>query len=378
MLLKNLKILTLAGRNIECGAITVKQGKITGVTDKSTAGRDEATYDLTGCCAMPGLIDAHSHCGLHELDHGSECDDTNESFGYNNAHIRALDGFSYYDSALKDAVKGGVTSVCITPGSLNVINGQMSVVKTSGTIVDERIINPLCGIKAALGENTKGKAFSTRPVSRMGIAASLREAIQETLNYISENKSKKNYKKNLKLEALRHVVENRIPLRVHAHRGDDICTAIRIADEFGLKITLEHGTSAHLLADYIAKKGIPVVAGPFLSTRKKSELVDRDITAAGILEKHGVKVALTVDHPVIPIESLLLNAVLAHKSGMSYLGALKAVTINAAEICGCSDRIGSIEKGKDADIIVFNGDPLDLRSRLVLVIQDGEIKYNEM
>ena len=368
----------MVDKDYEKGDILIKDEKFKRIAQNISSKKESITYDLSGCVAIPGMIDAHSHCGLREMDSGRDCDDTNDGFGYNNAHLRAIDAFSYYDTALKDALNSGVTSICITPGSLNVINGQMAVVKTSGIILDKRIINPFCGMKAALGENAKGSGSVNRPLSRMGIAASMREIFQETLNYIQEKKGKKIFKKELKYEALQQVLEHKIPLRIHAHRADDICTAIRISEEFNFPITLEHGTSAHLIADYIAERGIPVIAGPFLSTRKKSELVDRHFSAGGILENFGVKIALTVDHPVIPINSLLFNAILTYKAGMSYMGTLKAITINPAEICACSDRIGSIEKGKDADLIVFNGDPLDMNSRIVLVIQDGNIKFNEM
>ncbi|MCK5684948.1 amidohydrolase family protein [bacterium] len=377
MLLKNLKIISMMRKDFENGDIFIKNGKFKIISSGISNREQQKVYDFSGCTAIPGMIDAHSHCGLMEMDCGPEGDDSNDAFGYNNAHLRAIDGFSYYDSALSDAINVGVTSICITPGSINIINGQMAVVKTSGTIVDQRIINPFCGIKAALGENTKNPKVINRPQSRMGIAACMREAFQDTINYIHEKKRKKNFKTDLKFEALQFVIEKKIPLRVHAHRTDDICTAIRIADEFDISIILEHGTSAHLIANYIAEKGIPVVVGPILSSRRKSEVVDLHFSTCGILEKSGVKIAITTDHPVIPIQSLLYNAILAYKAGMSYFGTLKAITINPAEICDCSDRIGSIEKGKDADLVIFDGDPLDMNSNIVAVIQDGEFKYKK-
>jgi imidazolonepropionase-like amidohydrolase len=334
------------------------------------------TIDLSGHFVMPGLMDAHSHCGIHELDLGIEGNDTNETFSSINSHIRALDGFYYYDSAVMDALRSGVTTLCIAPGSLNVIGGQMAVIRTNGDIVDKNLLSSYCGLKAALGENTKrSRSIPQRATTRMGSAALLRETFYKAKDYENRRKKSDSVEFNLKYESLLRVLNREVPLRLHAHRADDIATGIRIAKEFNIKLVIEHATSAHLIADYLKENGVDVVAGPYLSTRTKPELVDRGWKNLPVLFEAGLKVALTVDHPVIPIDSLWVNALLAYKSGVSYWDTLKSVTSNPAEICGVEKNIGRVEKGYIADLTVWSADPIKFESKLLWVIQNGEIAF---
>lgn len=285
------------------------------------------------------------------------------------------------DSAFNDAVMGGITGVMTGPGSANVIGGQFVFMKTYGKCIDDMVVLEPAAVKAALGENPKrvyggkGKA----PVTRMAIAALLREALTEAENYKNKKEALKakgeRIEKNLKLEALIPVIEGNIPLKVHAHRADDILTAIRIAKEFKINITLDHCTEGHLIPEKVKESGYPVLVGPSLTSRSKSEVSNKTFKTPGVLANMGIKTAIITDHPVIPIQYLPICAGLSCREGMKVEDALYAITLNAAEICGVASRLGSIEKGKDADIAIFDGNPMEVFTKTIYTIIDGNIVY---
>lgn len=373
--IKNARIYTGTGEMIENGSFLVKDGKFAQINhvDKYEC----ETIDVYGKTITPGLIDVHTHLGVFEDGVGQDGHDFNEMSSPVTPHVRAIDGINPNDRAFKDARKGGVTTVQIMPGSANVIGGEMVVVKTYGNIVDQMAIKIVSGLKAATGENprrvygSKGKM----PVTRMGVAALLRKKLVEGQNYLEKLADGKE-ERDLELEGIAKVLKREIPLRVHAHRSEDIATALRIKREFDIDMTIEHCTEGHLIADYIADHGVPVSVGPTMSSRSKLELSNMGWHTLPVLENAGVSVSITTDHPVVPIEHLMTSAIYAVKDGYySEESALKAITINAAQHLGLENRIGSIEEGKDADFVIWNGDPFDLRTEVVATYIHGELVY---
>ncbi|MEW6623662.1 MAG: amidohydrolase [Bacillota bacterium] len=382
--LTNCKIITMAGQDYDNGVILVEEEKIIKVGDASGVQipPDAAARDLQGSTVIPGLIDSHCHVGIMEEIYRIEGDDLNETTNPVTPFLRAIDGIYPGDLAFEDALKAGVTTIHTGPGSANVIGGVSAILKTHGKVVDKMVINPCAGLKVAFGENPKrvyGEQ-SKMPKTRMATAALLREQLTKAAAYL-EKKNRgstdpdKMPEKDLGMEVLSMALEGKLPVRAHAHRTDDILTAVRIADEFKLKLVIEHGTEAHLVAEELAARGISVITGPALSHRAKVELRQRTFETPGILIRNGVKVAIMTDHPVVPIEYLSLCAALAVKAGMDYREALKAVTINAAAIIGVDQRLGSIEAGKDADLLVLDGDPLEIKTRVKEVFINGSSVY---
>lgn len=380
--LKNGKIYTMAGEIIEKGTVLIEHGKIKDIGEDVKIPKGCEVIDVKGMVVMPGLIDAHTHVGIYEEGVGEDGEDTNEMTDPVTPELRAIDAVNPRDKAFEEARQAGVTTIVTGPGSANVIGGQAAALKTYGDVVDDMIIKAPSGLKVAFGENPKRVYGDQRksPSTRMATAAILRGALVEARDYMDKlKKGKKDPDKlpdrDLGLEVLAKVLKREIPLRAHAHRADDIMTAVRIAREFNVDISIEHCTEGHRIAGRLAKEKIPAVVGPSLTARIKIELNEKSFKTPGELVKAGVKVALMTDHPVIPIQYLPVCAALAVKEGMDEYEALKAITINAAEIIGVQDRVGSIEKGKDADIAVFDGNPLDIRSRVRLVLIDGRVVY---
>ncbi len=378
------KVLTMAGTEYNPGIVIVEGATIKAVGKAGEPGLQippgAEVIDAAGKMVMPGLIDAHCHVGIYEEIYREEGDDCNEWTDPVTPHLRAIDGINPEDEGFKDALEGGITTVLTGPGSANVIGGEAIALKTCGRVVDEMVIRAPAGLKIAFGENPKRVYGGQKkmPATRMGTAALLREALVKAQNYLRKleqgtEDSEKHPERDLKLETLVKVLQKEIPLRAHAHRADDIATAVRIAEEFGVDIVIEHCTEGHKIADFLAAKGIPVVVGPLLTSRSKVELKDRTTATPGVLYRAGVKLALMTDHPVIPLNYLNICAAYAVREGLPEEEALKAVTINAAEICGLDSRVGSLETGKDADIIILSGHPLDIQTRVEKVFINGQV-----
>lgn len=380
--IKNAKIYTMAQEIIENGCILVENGKIKEIGTDLVAPLDAKVIDAEGKNVFPGFIDAHCHIGMWEEGIGFEGADGNEMSDPVTPHMRAIDAINPMDEAFENAVKGGVTTAATGPGSANVIGGVFSVIKLHGDRVDDMIVKETLAMKCAFGENPK-RVYAEKkvtPTTRMGTAAKLRETLAKAVEY--------NQKKNaagddlskmpaydMKLEAMLPVVRGEIPLKAHAHRADDIFTSIRIAKEFGVKLTLEHCTEGHLIAEHLAKEGYPAIVGPSFGNKSKFELNQKTFDTPKVMVEAGCKIAIMTDSPVIPLEYLPMCAALAHKAGLDEMEALKAITINAAEILEVSDRLGSLEVGKDADIVIWNGHPFDLQATVDHALINGQVVY---
>ena len=383
--IKNGKIFTMTGEVIENGCILIKDGKIFEVGKDLVAPLDAKVVDAEGRMVLPGFVEAHSHLGMWEEGIGFEGSDGNEMVDPVTPHLRAIDGINPMDISFKEAYIGGVTTAVTGPGSANVIGGMAVALKTYGKRVDDMIIREPIAMKIAFGENPKRVYESQKksPITRMATAAILRENLFKAKNYLEKKELAKDDPSkmpefDMKMEALAKVLKKEIPLKAHAHRADDIFTALRIAKEFDVDITLDHCTEGHFIADYLAEEGKGAIVGPTLSNRSKFELKNLTFDTPRILHEAGVKVAITTDSPVIPLQYLPICAGLAHKSGLDEMEALKAITINAAEIVGIDDRVGSIEVGKDADIVIYDSNPIkDIDCNTYMTIINGEIIYKK-
>lgn len=376
------RIYTMAGRPFDQGVLLVEGGKVADVGPDVRIPEGAQVIRAEGQLMTPGIIDAHTHLGISEEGIGFEGADYNESTDPVAPHLRAIDGINPEEEGMREACSGGVTTVCIAPGSANVVGGECIVLKTFGKVVDKMVVRNPAGLKVAFGENPKRVYHEQKkmPVTRMGTAALLREALVSAGNYAAQvDKGQKDPDKmpdrDLRMEALLRVLRREAPLRAHAHRADDIMTAIRIAEEFNVDLIIEHATEAYKIAGELASRGIPAIVGPALGSKPKVELKDMTIKAPGMLVEAGVRIALMTDHPVIPIQYLPLCAAVAVREGLSWDDALKALTINPAEILSIADRVGSLEKGKDADVVVWSGDPLDARSEIEIVLVNGIVAY---
>ena len=376
-------IVPIEGAPIAGGTVLLRGGTIAAVEGPGFAVPDGyAVVDAHGKWVLPGFIDAHAHVGVHEEAEGWAGNDTNEMTSPVTAHVRAMDAINPADLGFRDAIMGGVLNVNVNPGSGNPIGGQTVALKCWGRTVDEMVLREPAGVKSALGENPK-RVYGERketPSTRLGTAAVIRKAFVDALNYEKRLQNitpeRPVVDRDLKLEALLRVLHGEIPWRQHCHRADDIATAMRIAAEFGYRLVIDHGTEAHLLADRIAAAGIPVVIGPLFTSRSKAELRNRSIANPGKLAEAGVEISLTTDHPVVPIHFLVHQATLAVKEGLDREVALRALTMHPARVIGCAERLGSLEPGKDADVVVWSGDPLDVMSRAEVCFQNGREIYH--
>lgn len=370
------------GPALKCGTILWEDGKIEALGQEIELPRDTGIIDGRGLVVTPGLIDAHTHIGIQEEIYEYEGDDLNEA-GESalTPEMRAIDGINPYDAAFKDALSGGVTTVMIAPGSANVIGGSICVLKTAGPDLDEMVIDPEAGVKAAFGENPK-RVYSDlkkMPGTRMGIAALLRQALVDAQDY--EMKKEKDaeegevFERDLGMELLVRLLNREIPLRAHAHRSDDIYTAIRIAREFDLKLVLEHGTEAAKLIPALQKEQIPVVVGPSFANRCKVEMENIGWHTVKQLTDAGILVSLITDHSCTPIQYLSLCAAMTVRYGLTWEQALETITINPARILGLEERLGSLAPGKDADFAVFDGDPFHYRSHCVMTFVNGKLVW---
>ena len=375
-LIKNGLIFDAVHKEPYTADILIQDGKFAAIGEKLSAENAEV-IDASGKHIYPGFVDAHSHIGLDDTGIGFEGQDYNELNDILTPQLRAIDGFYPQDPALKEAALAGVTTVCTGPGSSNVVGGVFMAVKTVGDRVDKMVINDHVAMKCAFGENPKRCYKDKNNYCRMSTAAKLRELILKTLEYdrlkqAAGDDPTKQPKFDFKLESMLPVVHREIPLKAHAHRADDIFTAIRIAKEFDLKLTLEHVTEGHLIVDDLIEEDYPMAVGPSMSNASKFELRNKTFATPGILAKAGGRVSIITDAPVTPEQYLPLCAELAIKSGMEEFAALQAITINAARHIGVEDRVGSIEEGKDADLVIMPGTCFDIALAPDLVLINGE------
>ena len=375
LLIRNGLIFDAVHREPYTADILVKDGKIAEIGAGLTA--DCPTFDAAGLHIYPGFVEAHCHIGLDGSGIGFEGDDCNEMTDILTPQLHAVDGIYPQDPTFREALEAGVTTVCTGPGSANVLGGQFAVIKTAGHRVDDMIVRPFAAMKCAFGENPKRCYKDKNNYSRMSTAAKLREALMKAQEYDAKKQAAgddpaKRPPLDVKLEALLPVLHGEVPLKAHAHRADDIFTAIRIAKEFGVRLTLEHVTEGHLIAEDLAKEDYPMAVGPSLTHASKFELRNKTFTTPGILAKAGCRVSIITDSPVIPQSYLPLCAALAVRAGMDPFDALRAITIRPAEHIGAADRVGSIECGKDADFVVMDGPWDAVSSGVKAVFVNGE------
>jgi imidazolonepropionase-like amidohydrolase len=353
------------------GTVVVQDGRILDLGPDLAPPPDADVVDAAGGWLLPGFIDAHVHLGVDEEGEGWAGQDTNEMTDPVMAAARAIDAINPVEIGFDDAIIGGVTAVNVNPGSGNPIGGLAVAIRTHGRVVDDMVLRSPSGLKAALGENPK-RVYGERnqtPSTRLGVALTIRKAFATARAWMAKDEDDRDA--DLMSEALAQVLRREIPWRQHSHRADDIATALRIAEEFGFELVLDHGTESYLIADRIAAAGVPVLYGPLIVSRSKVEVRHRTPKAPGLLTAAGVQVSIITDHPVVPIEFLVHQAALAVKHGMGPADALRAITLNPAEVLGLADRIGSLAAGKDADLVLWEGDPLDVRNRSLRVWQNG-------
>ncbi len=403
LLIHNANLLSMTGAKSRPGFVMINQGEIKMVEAGDPPadllqGDDVQVIDADGGWLMPGLIDAHCHVGLFDDGLTSEGEDGNEMTDPVTPHLLAIDGIYQDDVCFSEALAGGVTSVMTGPGSANVLAGSFALLHTAGRTVEAMAILEKAAMKAAFGENPKrvyGKKDKT-PSTRMATAAVLRDALHKARDYRLDKGHKAADPQNSlshdsRWESLLPVLSGDMLLKIHAHRTDDILTAIRVANEFGLRYTIDHCTEGYLIVDILEAEyragqaeghgiGRPgrgrlegVICGPLLTDRSKPELRRASIGNPGILAKAGIPVAIMTDHPVIPIQYLLLSAALACKAGMPMELALAAVTATAAKLCGVQDRLGSLESGKMADVVLFDKHPFDLFAKVALTVVKGSV-----
>ena len=382
LLIKNGHIKTMAGTELENGCILIgDHGKILEVGESLTAPEGCKVIEAEGRLVTPGLVEAHCHIGLHNEAVGWEGMDYNEGIDPVTPQMRAIDSIWPLDESFALARQGGVTTCCTGPGSANVLGGTFVAIKTAGKRVDDMIVKYPIAMKCAFGENPKrfyGHNGKKAPMTRMGTAALLRETLFKAKAYMEEKDAGKEPKFDMKLESMLPVMRGEIPLKAHAHRSDDIFTSIRIAKEFGLKLTLDHCTDGAVIAEELAKEGYPAFVGPSLGSKTKIELQSKSFEAPGILQKAGVKVSIITDAPVIPQQYLSMCAGQAVQAGLPMEEGWKAITCNPAESIGIADRVGSLEPGKDGDVVIWTADPLvNVGARAVCTVIEGKIVWQE-
>lgn len=382
LLITNANIHTMTDKDVLSGYIRIENGIIKSVALGSPAtSKNARVLNVGGADVYPGFVDAHTHLGMWEDGLAFEGDDGNEETDPVTPHLRAIDAINPMDRCFSEALEAGVTTVVTGPGSANAIGGQMAAIKTYGNCIDDMIIKAPIAIKIALGENPKNVYHSKdeTPSTRMATAALIRNEFLKAKRYadniekaqISDDCDMPEY--DMKCEALIPAIKRDIQVHIHAHRADDIYTAIRIAKEFNLDYVIIHGTEGYLIADGLKKENARVLCGPILSDRCKPELKNQTPASPGILSSKGITTAIITDHPVVPIQYLTLSAAIAVREGMDREEALKAITVNPAKICGIEDRVGTIQAGKDADLVIFDSDPLDINSKPKYVIAGGNI-----
>ena len=380
LLIQNGYVKTMAGPDIPGGSVLIgDDGKIIAVGADITVPENAQIIDAEGRLVTPGCVDAHCHIGLDNQAMGWEGRDYNEIVDPLTPQMRAIDSINPMDEAFPLAIKGGVTSACTGPGSANVVGGTFVAIKLYGKRVDKMIIKDPIAMKCAFGENPKrcyGQGAKKSPMTRMATAALLREILFKTKRYVADKESGKNPPFDMKLEAMTPVFTEGLPLKCHAHRADDILTSIRVAREFGVNITLDHCTDGSLIADELAEEGLPAFVGPTFGGKSKIELANKSFDTPKDLTNAGVKVSIITDAPVIPLQYLPMCAALAKNAGLDEEDAWKAITINPAQSTGIGDRVGSLEPGKDGDVVIWTADPMHtVGAESYITIVDGKIIY---
>ncbi len=380
LLIQNGHVKTMAGQEFACGSVLIDDnGKIAAVGENVNAPEGTQVIDAGGRLVTPGVVEAHCHIGLDNEGIGWEGHDYNEIVDPITPQMRAIDSINPQDEAFSNAIKGGVTTACTGPGSANVIGGTFVAIKLYGKRVDNMIVRDPLAMKCAFGENPKrcyGQGAKKSPMTRMAVAALLRETLFKTKRYMEDKAAGKNPPFDMKLEAMEPVLRGEMPLKCHAHRADDILTAIRIAKEFGVSMTMDHCTDGEVIADELAKEGFPAFVGPTLGGKSKVELQAKSFTTPKVLSEAGIKVSIITDAPVIPLQNLPMCAGLAADAGMPMEEAWKAITINPAESVGIADRVGSLEVGKDGDVVIWTADPLTtIGGKAYVTVVDGKVLY---
>jgi imidazolonepropionase-like amidohydrolase len=382
LLIKNGHVKTMAGTEFENGSVLIDDnGKIVEVGENLSAPEGAQVIDAQGRLVTPGCVEAHCHIGLDNEGMGWEGMDYNEITDPITPQMRAIDSINPQDEAFANAIAGGVTTACTGPGSANVIGGTFTTIKLVGNRVDNMIVKDAVAMKCAFGENPKrcyGQGSKVSPMTRMGVAALLRETLFKTKRYIQDKEDGKNPAFDMKLEAMEPVLKGEMPLKCHAHRADDILTAIRIVKEFGLSMTMDHCTDGEVIADELAKEGFPAFVGPTLGGKSKIELQSKSFTTPKVLNDAGITVSIITDAPVIPLQNLPMCAGLAANAGLPMEEAWKAITINPAKSVGIGDRVGSLEPGKDGDVVIWTADPLTtIGGAAYITIVDGKVVYQK-
>ena len=371
MLFKNATIYTMEQEPF-VGDFKIDKGVFTEVGTNLTANKGEDVQDLNGLFVFPGLVESHCHLGMEETAIRFEGDDVNEITDPITPNMRGIDGCNPMDETVELALKGGVTTVAAGPGSANVLGGTFFAYKTKGNCIDEMTIQNPLAMKAAFGENPK-RCYKDKNIdTRMQISALLRETLEKAKEYLAKKEAGKDVAYDQKLEAMIPVVKRELPLKCHAHRADDILTAIRIAKEENIKITLDHVTDARCILPQIKESGFPCICGPALTHKSKFELANMSFETPNELYKAGILFSIITDSPVIPQQYLSLSAALAAKAGLPEYEAIKAITINPAKILGLDNRVGSIKVGKDADFVVCTKNILDTQNEITAVYVDGK------
>ena len=370
--LTNGRLYTIENGIIEQGTILLDGEKIAAVGAEVEIPADAQVIDVQGRIVTPGFIDAHTHIGIDEEIHQPMGDDCNEMTEPNTAELRAMDAINYRDLSFQDAVKAGITTVMITPGSANVFGGLVAVMKTAGKTYKEMLVNGEAGLKMAFGENPK-RVYGEKdkaPSTRMATMAIARQGFYEAKEYLKKSDEDREF--NLQTEHIAKALEGGIPVRAHAHRADDIMTAIRLRDEFQLDLVVEHCTDGHLIVEELKEAGVKVAVGPSLSNRAKVEMENVTFRTPGVLASAGVDVAIITDAPCTPIQYLPICAGMAMREGMTEADAFKALTIVPAKILKVDDRLGSLAVGKDADVVVWNNHPMEIMGRPEMVFVNGK------
>lgn len=373
------RIETVSHGAIDRGTVLIgDDGKITAVSKDVNIPPGTHVIDAAGQYVFPGFIDSHSHIGVFSDGEAQGSADGNELTDPVTPGVRVIDAFNTADVALKDALQGGITAAWVTPGSGNVIGGQGATLRLWGEHIDDMILKSPSGMKSAMGENPK-RVYGGKqklPSTRLGVAKVMRQAFYDAEDYRRQLEKEPDHKRNVDWDGLLLVLNRQIPLRTHAHTADDILTAMRIGREFGVDQIIEHGTEAYKVVDELLHYNVPVSCGPALVARVKVEVRGRSFKTPGILAKNGVKVSIITDHPVVPEQYLVVSASLAVREGMEEQDAIRALTQNPADLCGVGDRLGSLDVGKEGDVVIWTGHPFEYKSQVAKTIIQGHIVYD--